>query len=76
MAWKRSSVRSRSGPPNNSFVNRYLTAPASSLLRVLGCGRVRKFLQMNLAHMSLAFLLRLFAAINSISSPKYLPVVQ
>ena len=21
MAWKRSSVRSRSGPPNNSFIN-------------------------------------------------------
>jgi hypothetical protein len=43
MAWKRSSVRSRSGPPNTSFVSKYLAAFAVGLLRARGCGRVLNF---------------------------------
>ena len=44
MAWKRSSVRSRSGPPINPFILRYLPTPTRRGLVSRGCGRVLKFL--------------------------------
>ena len=50
MAWKRSSVRSRSGPPNNPFILRYLPTPPRRDLVSKGCGRVLKFLHFERQH--------------------------
>ena len=50
MAWKRSSVRSRSGPPNNPCILRYLPTPPRRDLVSKGCGRVLKFLHFERQH--------------------------
>ena len=70
MAWKRSSVRSRSGPPNNPFILRYLPTPTRRGLVSRGCGRVLKFLNFqrqhsfNDFHARFALLLRDRAGVN------------